>query len=147
MPNTEPDIPVISSVHVAVGVVVNRDREVLVARRHDNQHQGGLWEFPGGKVMPGEEVREALARELAEEVNIEVRESSPFLKIHHDYGDKKVLLDVWYVSMFAGQATGCEGQPVKWITVDEFDYRDFPEANSEIINQVRILLGSQSQNH
>jgi len=60
---------------------------------------------------------------------------------------KKVLLDVWFVSMFAGQANGCEGQPVKWITVDEFDHHDFPEANSEIISQVRILLGSQSQNH
>ena len=144
MPNTGPESAE-PHVHVAVGVVVNRERQVLIARRHDNQHQGGLWEFPGGKVMPGEDVRQALRRELMEEVNIETRESAPLLKIHHDYGDKRVLLDVWYVSVFSGQADGCEGQPVKWISIEEFDQHDFPAANAEIISQVRSLLGSQNQ--
>ena len=144
MPSTEPDVTA-NPVHVAVGVVVNRDRQVLVAKRHDNQHQGGLWEFPGGKVMAGEDVRQALSRELLEEVNIDVRESSPLLKINHDYGDKQVLLDVWYVSVFAGKAEGREGQPVKWISVTEFAEHDFPAANAEIISQVSSLLDSQSQ--
>lgn len=127
-------------VHVAVGVVVNRDREVLVARRHDDQHQGGLWEFPGGKVAAGENVQQALKRELREEVNITVRECASLLKIHHDYGDKQVLLDVWFVNIFSGDAVGCEGQPVRWVPVDELDTLEFPAANLGIVTAVRNLL-------
>ena len=134
-------------VHVAVGVVVNSKRQVLIARRHASQHQGGLWEFPGGKVLAGEDVQQALKRELLEEVNIDVGESAALLQIHHDYGDKQVLLDVWCVSDFSGEAAGCEGQPVKWISVEELDSHDFPAANAEIIDQVRILLDSQSPSH
>lgn len=135
MPNTAPDV-----VHVAVGVVVNRDRQVLVARRHDRQHQGGLWEFPGGKVAAGESVQQALRRELQEEVNITVRECAALLKIPHDYGDKQVLLDVWYVHVFAGEAKGCEGQPVRWVSVEEMATLNFPAANQDIIVAVRNLL-------
>ena len=59
-------------VHVAVGVIVNEQRQVLLTRRHNDAHQGGLWEFPGGKVEAGESVVDALARELAEELGISV---------------------------------------------------------------------------
>lgn len=121
--------------------MVNRDKEVLVAKRHEDQHQGGLWEFPGGKVGAGESVLEALRRELREEVNISARECSALLKIHHDYGDKQVLLDVWYVSVFSGEARGCEGQPVKWVPAAELDQLPFPAANREIVSMVRNLLG------
>ena len=137
MPNTEPDSGV---VHVAVGVVVNRERKVLIARRHRNQHQGGLWEFPGGKVSADETVQDALKRELREEVNITVRECAALVKINHDYGDKKVLLDVWFVNVFSGAAAGCEGQPVKWISVEELDQHDFPAANTPIISTIKNLL-------
>ena len=136
MPNTVPE----TRIHVAVGVVVNRERQVLIAKRHARQHQGGLWEFPGGKVDDGESVQDALKRELLEEVNIDVRECASLLKIHHDYADKQVLLDVWYVNVFAGEPAGCEGQPVKWIGIEEFSNHDFPEANREIIDAVRNLL-------
>ena len=142
MPNTEPDLSVTrdNTVHVAVGVVVNRDKRVLVARRHESQHQGGLWEFPGGKVAPGETVLQALARELQEEVNIAVRECSSLLKIAHDYGDKHVLLDVMVVNVFSGEAKGLEGQPVKWVTASELADMEFPTANREIVELVRSLL-------
>jgi 8-oxo-dGTP diphosphatase len=136
MPNTVPD----AVVHVAVGVLVNPAREILVARRHQDQHQGGLWEFPGGKVAPGESVQQALKRELKEEVNIVVRECASLLKIHHDYGDKQVLLDVWYVHLFAGDARGCEGQPVRWVSVPELETLEFPAANQGIVAAVRNLL-------
>jgi len=139
MPSTEPEM---ATVHVAVGVVINRDRQILIARRHADQHQGGLWEFPGGKVAGHETVQEALKRELLEEVNISVRECASLLKIHHDYGDKQVLLDVWYVLVYAGEARGCEGQPVRWISVNELDELEFPAANQDIITAVKALLDS-----
>jgi 8-oxo-dGTP diphosphatase len=129
-----------ANVHVAVGVVVNRDRQILVARRHDAQHQGGLWEFPGGKVGVDETVLQALKRELLEEVNITVRECAGLMKIHHDYGDKQVLLDVWYVSVYSGEARGCEGQPVRWVSAAELETLEFPAANREILAAVRNLL-------
>ncbi len=136
MTNTKPG----SVVHVAVGVVVNRDREVLVALRHETQHQGGLWEFPGGKIITGESVQQALKRELQEEVNIAVRECASLMKIHHDYGDKQVLLDVWYVNLFAGEARGREGQPVRWVSVPDLAKLEFPAANKDIVVAVRDLL-------
>jgi len=146
MPNTGPDSVSKSestgeaTVHVAVGVVVNRERQVLIARRHQNQHQGGLWEFPGGKVGAGETVQDALKRELLEEVNLTVRECARLLSIPHDYGDKKVLLDVWIVNIFSGEATGREGQPVIWASISELDDYDFPVANRAIISALKNLL-------
>ena len=140
MQSTEPDVSTAPVVHVAVGVVINRQKQILIARRNDQQHQGGLWEFPGGKVMADESVRDALAREFREEVNIAVRECGALLKIDHDYGDKRVLLDVWLISVFAGEAQGCEGQPVRWVSVADIDDYDFPAANAPILEAIKTLL-------
>jgi len=141
MPNTGPDAGM-TIVHVAVGVIVNRQRQVLIAKRLENQHQGGLWEFPGGKVRQGESVQDALKRELAEEVNLTVRECARLIRIEHDYGDKQVLLDVWYVNVYSGYAKGCEGQEVAWIDSEEFPRYTFPAANEAIIEAVTNLLHS-----
>ena len=83
-------------VHVAVGVVVVNGQDVLIARRPDDKHQGGLWEFPGGKVEEGEDVVAALVRELDEEVALKVRPEtvSSLMQIPFTYPDKSVLLDV-----------------------------------------------------
>ena len=128
-----------SAVTVAVGVIVDRQR-VLIARRADNSHQGGKWEFPGGKVESGELVAEALRRELREELAIDVTASSPLLVLHHDYGDKQVVLDVWWVNAFDGEPTGCEGQPLQWVTVDALSDYEFPAANAAIVSVVQSVL-------
>ncbi|HIF54036.1 MAG TPA: NUDIX domain-containing protein, partial [Methylococcaceae bacterium] len=86
-----------SALHVAVGVVKNATGHILIALRHDTAHQGGLWEFPGGKVEAGESVEQALSRELKEELNISVQKMMPLIKVRHQYSDLKVLLDVWTV--------------------------------------------------
>ena len=126
-------------VWVAVGVIENSRGEILIAKRPDNLHQGGKWEFPGGKVDAGEHVEQALARELREEVALELESASPLMKIAHDYGDKQVLLDIWHVHGFRGEAAGLEGQPVRWVAPAALaDYR-FPDANQPIVE--RILAG------
>jgi 8-oxo-dGTP diphosphatase len=120
--------------HVAVGVI--RDRQtghILITRRAATAHQGGLWEFPGGKLEAGESVREALCRELLEEVGIQVEQATPLIKISHDYGDKQVLLDVWNVSDFSGRATGLEGQAMAWVAARQLSAYAFPVANLPII--------------
>lgn len=125
-------------VHVAVGVVVDPEGKVLIALRPEQAHQGGLWEFPGGKCEPGEPVEVALARELREEVGITVLRQRPFCLIRHDYGDKDVLLDVWKVDAFTGTAIGKEGQPIRWAEIPTLDPVLFPAANRAIIRRLQL---------
>jgi len=131
-------VPDTSLIHVAVGVLLNEVRDVLVARRHELSHQGGLWEFPGGKLEAGESVEEGLRREFREEVGVEIHHAYPLRKIRHDYGDKSVLLDVWRIDGFAGQPRGLEGQPVEWRPVSHLQASDFPAANAPIIEALQL---------
>ena len=119
--------------HVAVGVIKDSEGRVLISLRHDKAHQGGLWEFPGGKVEPGESVEQALARELKEELGISVLEIAPLIKVEHQYVDLKVLLDVWLVTLFSGQPVGREGQDILWVNPENLADYSFPAANASII--------------
>lgn len=129
-------------VHVAVGVVLNTNNQVLISLRADHLHQGSLWEFPGGKVEADETVQQALVRELQEELAIEVdvNACSPLIKIEHDYGDKKVLLDVWVVNAFVGEPKSVEGQPLEWVPVNLLKEYAFPVANQAIITSLQEQL-------
>jgi 8-oxo-dGTP diphosphatase len=129
-----------SVVHVAVGVILDAERRILITRRADDAHQGGLWEFPGGKVEGGESLETALQRELLEELGITIGSTRPLIEISHDYGDKQVLLDVHVVSDFRGDARGLEGQPLRWVAVGELADYAFPAANVPIVEAVNRLL-------
>ncbi|PTY38966.1 7,8-dihydro-8-oxoguanine-triphosphatase [Saccharospirillum sp. MSK14-1] len=128
-------------VHVAVGMVLDGDN-VLIAKRGNHQHQGGLWEFPGGKVEPGETTPQALKRELAEEVglNVDPVRMIELTCLEFDYGDKAVRLDTWICRQFSGQASGLEGQSVRWVPVAELAQYDFPQANQQMIEQLQAYL-------
>jgi 8-oxo-dGTP diphosphatase len=140
MPNIEPEPAAPRRVHVAVGVISDGRDNILVSRRPEHVHQGGLWEFPGGKVEPGETVQQALHRELLEELAIEVRSCEPLLTISHDYADKSVLLDVWWINTFEGEPHGREGQPLRWVAGNELRGLDFPQANDAILAAVEQKL-------
>ncbi len=127
-------------VHVAVGVILDEHRNVLLTRRAQHTHQGGLWEFPGGKVETGESLSAALTRELREELGIVIGRTSALLEVRHDYGDKTVLLDVHVVWEFSGEAQGLEGQPLAWVTPQELAGYAFPAANMPIVIAVGELL-------
>lgn len=129
-----------SLVHVAVGVILDADNRILITRRHTDAHQGGLWEFPGGKVEPNETLPIALARELKEELGIDVVSTRPLTNVRHDYGDKAVWLDVHVVPTFKGQAVGLEGQPLAWVAVEQLDDYRFPAANVPIVAAVKAYL-------
>ena len=125
-------------VHVAAAVIRGADGKILIARRADTQHQGGLWEFPGGKVEAGESVQAALGRELQEELGITVNTARPLIKVQHDYPDKQVLLDVWEVSSFTGEPHGVEGQPLAWVSPRDLAEYEFPAANQAIVAAARL---------
>jgi 8-oxo-dGTP diphosphatase len=133
MPSTAAD----GRIHVAVGAVQRGDK-VLIAFRSAHVHEGGKWEFPGGKVEPGEDVREALRRELHEELGIEAGSAAPLIQIPYDYSDRKVLLDVWSVTEFAGEATGRDGQDLRWVARGELSEYEFPAANRSIVLALQL---------
>jgi 8-oxo-dGTP diphosphatase len=132
-------------IHVAVGVIVDVDQNVLIARRPPDVHQGGLWEFPGGKLEDGESVIAALRRELREELDIDIVTDRcfPLKKICHHYGDRSVLLDIWRVDSFRGEPRGREQQEIMWQSTEVLDPRDFPVANHGIIRVLKLprILG------
>lgn len=125
-----------SRLRVAVGVVWDENHRVLISKRHAHLHQGGLWEFPGGKIEPGEDVVAALRRELREELGIVIGAVKPLLEICHDYADQLVQLEVWHVLDFAGTARGREGQAVQWVPVAELAAYEFPAANAAIVDAI-----------
>jgi 8-oxo-dGTP diphosphatase len=125
-------------VHVAVGAIADRQGRILLARRPRQAHQGGRWEFPGGKLEPGEGLENGLARELREEVGIRVIASEPLIRVHHDYDDRQVLLDVRRVTRYAGRPHGCEGQPLRWQYPADMDPDAFPAADRPIIQALRL---------
>ena len=126
-------------IHVAVGIIQNSEGLILIAKRPDHLHQGGLWEFPGGKLEPGESVKAALKRELAEELSITLLNAEPLLVLEHNYSDKLVLLDVWLVDSFDGKPLGNEGQEVRWVTQSDLKFYEFPQANIPILEKLNTL--------
>jgi 8-oxo-dGTP diphosphatase len=130
-------------IHVVAAVIYAAPgmSQILIAKRPDHLDQGGLWEFPGGKVDKGESPWQALVRELREELDINVTTAEPMIQLSHDYSDKQVMLDIWQVTGFEGQARGVEGQECCWVSVaeivaDNSDYQ-FPAANSAILERLK----------
>ena len=124
--------------HVVAAVIENTDGKILIAKRPQHVHQGGLWEFPGGKVEADETANSALQRELSEELNIQITDSQPLIQINHNYPDKSVFLDVYHVTTFSGKAVGNEGQEIKWIKKNKLSDFEFPAANKPIIDATQL---------
>jgi len=141
MPNTEPEAVAARAIFVVAAIVQSPDSEqILIARRPAHLHQGGLWEFPGGKVDAGESPRDALYRELLEELNIRIdRESATlFHEVSHQYPEKAVHLQFWRVFSFAGEVRGNEGQQVRWISRAQLADFPFPEANLPVVRKLLL---------
>jgi len=124
-------------IDVAVAILLNAEQHVLTSWRQAHQHQGGLWEFPGGKREADESMLDALKREIHEELGVAVEQAEPFVRIDHDYGDKKVSLDVWLVSHFVGEPQGKEGQALRWQAINQLEASEFPAANAAIIEALQ----------
>ena len=123
-------------VTVAVGILIDDAGRVLVTRRAPDAHQGGLWEFPGGKVEENETISAALARELREELGVLVETTDALMVLDHDYGDKQVRLDVHRVTRWSGEPRGLEGQPLAWQQPEELRDWAFPAANRSILERL-----------
>ncbi len=116
----------------------NPEGEVLLARRPAGSHQGGLWEFPGGKIEPGETAQQALARELLEELGVRVEKCRPLIRVSHCYQDRTVVLDTWLVSRWQGEPRGNEGQPLSWVPPQELCSRPMPAADKPVLGALDL---------
>lgn len=125
-------------VHVVLAIIINEDHQVLVSRRNQNVHLGGLWEFPGGKVEPGELPFDALKREMHEELGVSISQATPYKKIKHTYTDISVMLDVWQVTAYSGEPRGAEGQIMQWQAIKTLNINKFPQANVGLIQSLQL---------
>lgn len=125
--------------HIVLAIILKNERQILIAKREENLFQGGFWEFPGGKVETGESPNKALSRELREELDISIIDASPLFRFEYEYPEQLLLLDVWVVNSFSGEAIGKEGQTVTWVSIDELSSYQFPAANKRILDAINKL--------
>ncbi len=123
--------------HIAAAIILNAEKEqVFITKRPDKVHKGGCWEFPGGKVEPGETAEQATIRELFEEVGIHVTELYHFQSLEYDYPEKSLAFDFFAVTNFNEQPYGKEGQRGEWVPITDLMHYDFPEANIPVLERV-----------
>ena len=112
---------------------------VLIAQRPAGKPLAGRWEFPGGKVDAGEGERDALARELREELGVDLVAARPFMRLTHAYQERDVELSLWIVERFAGEPRSLDGQVLKWLAPAALGLEDILEADQPFIEALREL--------
>jgi 8-oxo-dGTP diphosphatase len=128
----------VKPIQVAVGVIKNPCGQVLISLRHTNLHQGGLWEFPGGKIESHESAKQALVRELDEELGMTITDAMPLITVNHNYPDLAVQLRVLLVENYNGTVKSREGQAFCWVNPDDLINYAFPAANQPIITAAQL---------
>ena len=126
---------------LVVAGIIWRGGEFLAVERPVGQRQAGYWEFPGGKVEPGEALDAALVRELREELGIEAGQLEYWRDKRHDYGDFVVHLHFFHVRAFAGEVRSLEGQRFEWVEPAHADGSRFLPADVVILDELRRLFG------
>ena len=120
-------------VPVVAAALFDRTGRVLIAQRPAGKALAGRWEFPGGKVAAGESERDALLRELREELGIEVIAARPFMRLTHAYEERDVELSLWIVERFAGEPRSLDAQTLKWVAAAQLPEEDILEADQPFI--------------
>ncbi len=124
-------------IDVVAGVIRRGDGLYLITQRLADDTLGGYWEFPGGKVEPGEDLREALRRELREELGVETEIGAELQRVVHAYPDRDVRLYFYEARIIAGEPAKLEVADLVWIEPGRFDDYQFPEADVPLLNRLR----------
>lgn len=125
---------------IGVGLVFDGYGRVLIDQRLEEGLLGGMWEFPGGKQEPGEAIADTIARELREELAIEVAVEEELIRLEHSYGHKRLRFIVHICRHLEGEPQALASQQVRWVAPFELDAFSFPAANARIIAALRQWL-------
>jgi len=122
---------------VAAGILCDAKGRILIAERLGGGPFHGLWEFPGGKIAHGESSPQALSRELAEELGIEVTVCSSFMNLRHEYDDRVVTIEFFIVSEWNSDPVGREGQELRWVRAETLDAGELLPADKPVVAALR----------
>lgn len=124
---------------VAAGILCDDAGRILIAERRCDGPFNGLWEFPGGKIVAGETASDALHRELAEELGIEVTAYSTFMNLRHEYDDRIVTIEFFMVRDWVNEPMGREGQALRWVPQAELDSSELLPADVPVVEAIRTF--------
>jgi mutator protein MutT len=119
-----------------VAAIIRRAGKILITQRFDHVHLPGLWEFPGGKVEPGEKLPSALERELLEELGVKIRVEDQFFQTAHDYPAKSVALHFFNCSILDGEPQAIDVAAWRWVRPRDLRHFEFPPADAELIEKL-----------
>ena len=115
---------------------------VLIAQRPEGKHMAGWWEFPGGKVGASETERDALVRELREELGVETRPEAEVMRLTHDYPDRIVELVLWRATITGGEPRSLDGQALKWVDCQNLGQERLLPADAPFIDALQLISSS-----
>lgn len=118
---------------IGVAVIWNHQEEILIDRRRQEGAMGGLWEFPGGKIEPGETIPECIQREIGEELGIQIEVGEHLITIDHTYAHLRVTLTVHHCRHLTGIPQTLECDEIRWVSLEDLEQFTFPKANFQII--------------
>jgi 8-oxo-dGTP diphosphatase len=148
---TEPVVNPVSideeHLHVVAAIIWSQKQpgRFLIAQRQKGKHLEHYWEFPGGKLEQDETAWQALQREIAEEVNIQVTRGSPYMQVYFRYPERNVLLDTWSVDEYRGEVEAREQQRIAWIGLNEIDRYRFPPADIPILDAIKCSAKAETR--
>jgi 8-oxo-dGTP diphosphatase len=122
---------------VVAGALFDERGQVLIAQRPPGKHLAGGWEFPGGKVALGESRFDALVRELNEELGIIVQHAESLIEYTHEYAERRVHLDLWWINLYQGIPQPQEGQVLKWVSISQLPNANLLEADLPMIAAIQ----------
>ncbi len=125
-----------------VGAVIRRGDEVLIAQRPPGKHEALLWEFPGGKVEPGESPEACLAREIREELGVPIRVGARLGDVTHDYGERRIHLTCYWAELVAGEPRPLECHAVRWVRRDQLDDFRYAPADVPLVERLKAEWGA-----
>ena len=134
------DLP---TVRVVAAALYDAAGRVLISERPPGKHLAGRWEFPGGKLDPGESEEAALRRELTEELGITLLRARPLMRLTHNYDDRRVDIALWMVEGFSGTPAGLDGQQLKWVPPPTLQDEDMLAADVPFIAALQRLYNER----
>lgn len=123
---------------IGVAVIWNDQKQILIDRRRPEGAMGGLWEFPGGKIEPGETIQECIQREISEELGIVIEVGKHLITIDHSYTNLRVTLTVHHCRHLTGVPQPLESDEIRWVSLEELEHFTFPKANTQIIAALKV---------